>query len=117
VGDFDRDGKADMFWRNTATGENIVWLMNGATVAFSAFLPTIADTNWDVAGVGEGDMFGNQKAEVIWRNRVTLQNAVWVMNGAMLASASLIGVSGYSDVAGVSGYQVAAVRSVDGDPK
>ena len=27
--------------------------MNGATVANSAFLPTIADTNWDISGVGD----------------------------------------------------------------
>ena len=29
TGDFDGDGKGDIFWRNSQTGENVVWLMNG----------------------------------------------------------------------------------------
>jgi hypothetical protein len=45
-GDFDSDGKDDLLWRNKVTGQNIGFLMNGLTVANSAFLPTIADTNW-----------------------------------------------------------------------
>ena len=43
-------GKADLVWRNKATGQNIVWLMNGLTVTISAFLPTIADPNWEIVG-------------------------------------------------------------------
>jgi len=27
-----------------------VWLMDGLTIATSAFLPTIADTNWKIVG-------------------------------------------------------------------
>jgi len=29
VGDFNGDGRADILWRNSSTGENYVWLMNG----------------------------------------------------------------------------------------
>ena len=25
TGDFDGDGKSDIFWRNTSTGENAIW--------------------------------------------------------------------------------------------
>ena len=50
VGDFDGDGRADVILRNTFTGQNIGWLMNGLTVRNSAFLPTIADTNWQIVG-------------------------------------------------------------------
>ena len=67
VGDFDGNGKADVIWRNRATGQNIAWLMNGLAVALSAFLPTIADTNWEIKGVGDLDADG--KADVVWRNR------------------------------------------------
>ncbi|HYR27718.1 MAG TPA: hypothetical protein VEU30_04595, partial [Thermoanaerobaculia bacterium] len=28
-GDFNGDGKSDLVWRNTATGQTVVWLMNG----------------------------------------------------------------------------------------
>ena len=68
MGDVDGDGKADVFWRNGATGANIVWLMNGLTVSMSAFLPTIADTNWKIVAVG--DLSHDGKADVFWRNAV-----------------------------------------------
>ena len=42
--------------------------MNGLTLSASAFLPTIADTNWKVVGIGDFD--GDGKADVLWRNGV-----------------------------------------------
>ena len=63
------DGKGDLLLRNRSTGQNIGWLMNGTVVSVSAFLPTIADTNWEVRGMGDFD--GDGKADVIWRNRGT----------------------------------------------
>ena len=30
VGDFNGDGKSDILWVNTVSGELLVWLMNGA---------------------------------------------------------------------------------------
>ena len=53
--------------------------MNGLTVSNSAFMPTIADTNWDIKGVGDFD--GDGKADVILRNESTGQNIGWLMNG------------------------------------
>jgi hypothetical protein len=46
VGDFDGDGKSDVLWRNRATGEISIWLMNGATIAYSAAIGSVADLNW-----------------------------------------------------------------------
>ena len=37
--------------------------MNGLTVSLSAFMPTIADTNWEIEG--RGDFDGDGKADVI----------------------------------------------------
>ena len=48
--DLDADGYADILWRNTVTGENIAWLMNQVTIRRATFLPTIADTNWEIVG-------------------------------------------------------------------
>jgi hypothetical protein len=62
--------------------------MNGATVAYSAFLPTIADTNWEIQGVD--DFNGDGKADVLWRNKATGQNVVWLMNGATVSLAAFL---------------------------
>jgi hypothetical protein len=50
VADFnnDDDGKSDIFWRNSQTGENAVWLMNGTTYSDAAFLATVP-TSWSPA--------------------------------------------------------------------
>jgi hypothetical protein len=50
VGDFNADGKADILWRNQASGDNLVWLMNGTTIAAGVVLTPIADTNWRIVG-------------------------------------------------------------------
>jgi hypothetical protein len=50
-GDYDADGKTDVFWHNLATGTTSTWLMNGATVKKR---PTYADvpasSGWIVGG-------------------------------------------------------------------
>src|SRR6267378_6733 len=40
IGDFDGDGKADILWRNSSTGENYLYLMNGWTIVSQGFLNT-----------------------------------------------------------------------------
>lgn len=48
--DLDGDGKSDLVWRNSSTGQNVGWLMQGATIDASAYLPTVTDAGWTVAG-------------------------------------------------------------------
>ena len=33
TGDYNGDGKADILWTNTITGERAMWLMNGLTTS------------------------------------------------------------------------------------
>ncbi len=46
IGDFNNDGKADLFWRQIATGETWVYLMNGSSISAQGPLPTVTDLNW-----------------------------------------------------------------------
>jgi hypothetical protein len=46
VADLNGDGMADLVWRNTSTGDNYVWFMNGPTLVNSGPLPVVADQNW-----------------------------------------------------------------------
>jgi hypothetical protein len=86
VGDFNGDGDADILWRNAATGEVDMWLMNGVTVASTATLLT--DPNWSVAGVG--DYTGDGRDDILWHNAGTGATVAWLMNGSTVAS--MVGV-------------------------
>jgi hypothetical protein len=33
TGDFNGDGKSDILWRNTSSGEIVIWLMDGMNVS------------------------------------------------------------------------------------
>lgn len=91
-GDFTNDGKADLLWRNNATGENAFWLMDGTTVTGFQFLPITFDLNVQQAATGDFNFDG--RADILFRNYVTGANILWLMNGTALSStASLLSVS------------------------
>jgi len=75
TGDFNGDTQTDILWRNSSTGYDAVWFMNGTTVMGYEFLPGVADTNWQI--VGTGDFNGDGKTDILWRNVATGENAVW----------------------------------------
>ena len=49
VGDFNGDGKADVMWRNVATGDVVEWQMNGLSIQQGALVSTLSDVNWSIA--------------------------------------------------------------------
>src|SRR5437879_13920368 len=65
IGDFDGDGKADILWRNSSTGENYLYAMNGLTIASEGFLRTV-DLAWQVKSIG--DFHGDHNADNLWRH-------------------------------------------------
>jgi len=111
TGDFNCDGKADIFWRNTANGLNSIWLMNGAARLSDNFQPTVP-VNWTVAGVN--DINGDCKADVFWRDNAGGFNASWLMDGA-----SIIGniAHFYVTVPPVLGWTPVALGDFNGDGK
>jgi len=82
VGDFDGDGKTDIVWRNSATGENYMYLMNGTTVRAEGFLKQVADPSWKIAAVGDYD--GDGKSDLLWRNSSTGENYIYPMDGTTI---------------------------------
>lgn len=47
TGDYDGDGKADLPWRNTDTGDDYLFMMNGLNVTSKGYLPNVP-TGWAV---------------------------------------------------------------------
>src|SRR6267143_1311149 len=81
--DFDGDCKSDVLWRNTSTGEDYVFFMNGTAVASEGSLRTVAEY-WTLAGIGDFD--GDGKADILWRNTSTGENYVFFMIAPAVAS-------------------------------
>jgi hypothetical protein len=85
VDDFNGDGRADIYWRNSATGECYLWLMNGLSI--SSLHPVhSAALSWEIAL--SGDFNGDGRADIFWRNSVTGENYLHLMDGASILSGS-----------------------------
>src|SRR5256886_69696 len=107
--DFDGDCKSDVLWRNSATGEDYLWLMNGLTIASRGFLTAVGDQAWQVQAIGDFD--GDGKAGILWRNSSTGENYIWLMNGLTIAS------TGCLTQVGDQAWQVKGIGDFDGDGK
>jgi FG-GAP-like repeat/Lectin C-type domain/FG-GAP repeat len=68
-----------LIWRNSNTGENAIWQMNGSTLNNSAFITRVQDKNWKM--ITGGDFNGDGKSDILWRNYISGENAIWLMNG------------------------------------
>ncbi len=107
--DFSGSGKSGILWRNSSTGSDAIWLMNGGIVASNLTIWSVPDTNWKIVGVGDFD--GDGKADILWRNSSTGQDAIWLMNGGTVASNLTIWAVPDTN------WQVAGVADFNGDGK
>jgi hypothetical protein len=79
IGDFNGDGKTDIFWHNAASGANTAWLMDGTAVSSEAFLPS----NTPGLTASLGDFNGDGKTDIYWRDQQTSADKIWTMNGTL----------------------------------
>jgi hypothetical protein len=78
--DMSGNGMADILWRNNTTGQNIVWVMNGATISQSGFLPTIPASHYSICGIADSNADGI--ADILWDySDITRSGFTWLMNG------------------------------------
>ncbi len=107
--DVNGDGKADVSWFQASTGCTAIWLMASPSSVASAVYPACvgAGTNWQ--RVGAGDLDGDGRADLIWRDTATGLLLVWFMgsNGGIEQSL-MYGLVPLT-------WQVIAVADVDGD--
>ncbi|HXT33893.1 MAG TPA: carbohydrate-binding protein, partial [Vicinamibacterales bacterium] len=105
--DFDGDCKSDILWRNAATGENILFGMNGASIATQSSIDVLADQAWQVKGVGDFD--GDGRADILWRHATSGENRVYLMNGSAISAQASI------DTVADLDWQVKGIGDFDGD--
>ncbi|BAZ16536.1 hypothetical protein NIES4071_84130 [Calothrix sp. NIES-4071] len=78
--DFNKDGVADIVWRNYRTGENAYWGMQSGgdyNPAQTGYFNPIPDINWVLEG--SADYTGDGIPDLVWRNYTTGENAIWRM--------------------------------------
>ncbi|MBP7866214.1 MAG: hypothetical protein KA419_09710 [Acidobacteria bacterium] len=75
VGDADLDGRADIFWRNDASGIMSVWFTCEGASRVPGFVGGIGNLDWRVLGVD--DFNGDGKADIFWRHLLTGDMSVW----------------------------------------
>lgn len=88
--DFNLDGTADLIWRNTSTGQNRQYQMNGSTISLNQPINTVRDQNWEIVGIGDFD--GDAQSDILWRDSSTGWNWMYIMDGASIESSTIVNV-------------------------
>jgi subtilase family serine protease len=105
--DINSDGAVDILWRNTSTGQNIAWLMNGAAPTAGGNLLSV-DPSWKLATIA--DFNNDGQSDLLWNDSVTGEFRAWYMDHG-----SPIG-SGYMATMDQS-WKIAASGDMNGDGK
>ena len=105
-GDFNGDGRTDIFWRNAAVEQVSRWYMNGPsrTGADFDYMPA----GYRVAGIGDFD--GDGRSDVLWTDNGNTHLLMWRPN------ANGVFVGNYVD-SYPAGWSVAGVADMNGDGK
>lgn len=87
TGDFYPTGGFTGLWRdNSYNGENFFGLYTDQPTP----IQPLGDLNWEMVGTGYFDGAIDRRPDILWRNKVTGDNAIWFMDGIRLVSTALI---------------------------
>lgn len=110
-GNFNGDGKTDLFWQNLNTGETSAWLMDGSDAPTRISYSTVTPgSGWVLQGMG--DFTGTGKTDLFWYNKVTGDTAAWLMNGTNAPT-----YASYGKVAPESGWVFQGMGDFSGNGK
>lgn len=101
--DANGDQQVDILWRNTKTGTNLWWMMQGDQIGSVKEIQALDPiyTDWEIKGVGDVDK--NGEIDLFWANRSTGTMALWLMKDGRIKQD--IGIA--ADVTGGKGQGLA----------
>jgi hypothetical protein len=82
------DGGSELFWSNSASGQIVVWRLNGATVVSGQLIGSLPAA-WQIAGFGDFNGDGND--DILLRNNQSGEIVAWIMSGLSITSVWLPG--------------------------
>ena len=103
------NAQTDIVWRNSSTGANLVWQMNGTNLSSTVGLASVGDSNWKIGATGDFNSDG--QTDIVWRNSTTGGNLIWLMNGNTLSST--VGLASVGD----SNWKIEGAADFNSDAK
>ncbi len=88
MADMNGDGKADLLWRNTTTGQLNGWLMDGLTKLSGATITSSVGLGYTMAALV--DLDGDSMSDLVWRNNASGDVNAWLMNGLVKRSGAFV---------------------------
>lgn len=118
--DFNSDGKRDIAWQNTQTGEIGLWYTKGSGFD-KVTLKDNPGNAWELGGVG--DITGDGYNDMFFYNRTTGESGVWAFNGVQRNAAIATsyttknGAKLVADIADFPNWQFGGIADFTGDGK
>ena len=108
--DVNGDGRADIIWRNTTTGDLTDWLgqANGSFAGNTDYAWNNASLSWHI--VGTGDFNGDGHTDILWQND-SGEVTNWLGNANGGFTGNIANADNHVD----AGWQVAGTGDVNGD--
>ncbi len=124
VGDFNKDGGADILWHNSSSNGTQIWFMDGARISSRATVtsedgkaPMLVGPPWTVVGVVDFNKDGG--ADILWVHTASRDTQIWFMGGRRISGrAPLVSDDGKTlmfvgppwSIVGVGADEMSAVR-------
>jgi hypothetical protein len=113
TGDFDRDESTDLLWRHSGSNQLAIWHLDGVTLR-DGILVTEPGTGWPDSGwvaAGTGDFNRDGGTDVLWRNTVSGQLAVWYLDDHEFLGGELLDPMAMPDL----DWELQGTRDLDRD--